>query len=659
MTKLVPIEDLTPEMRAAVLPGTDAFKVYADALEKQYKLKPGVLSAATYKGSDSLGLLAAAAVDKSRNPDEESTPAAPPSRRPNPTAAMAAERKRLMDAQLADMGGFQRFMAGVGKSAADVGRGVGQLLGVTPQSEVDEAARLDAPLLDTGAGFGGNLAGVAALSAIPAAGAAKVAGGLASMAPKVAQTVPALSRATQAVANVAANPYVQAGLAGATYGGAMSPVESGASRGSQALAGGLAGAAGQGVANAVTGLVRPVTENATYAIRKLADKADELGIPIRAADISDSKLLRHVQNVFDYLPFSGTAQAKEASQKAYNRALSRTLGEDSDDIAVALQGARARNSQVYDDLASRNVAELDPTNHGRKLLNAWRKFRRVDTSQDKSVSQSLDDYLANIVDPSHAYLNPKTNNYELSGKMYKEFRSEAGKLARQAKAKGEGPLADFYNTVKATLDDAMRTSSRITPEDKAAYLKADKEWGNLRTLENLAPRDASGDVDFAKLASVLNQKAASNIYNRDAFIYGRHDQTLPELARIGTQFLQRGAPPTNMKPWLDRALHTAPGAIGVPAVGAGLYSMNAGAHDDHPFLTTAAELGGLALTSKALGAGLNSQWFSRGAPAAVQAAQREAIKAGLYRTPLAGLETMLRRGAPPEDVEDARILSER
>ena len=69
------------------------------------------------------------------------------------------------------MSGTQKFLAGTGKAFADVARGVGQIarsalpdaagdaLGLPTQADIDEAKRLDAPLMRTGAGMAGNVTG--------------------------------------------------------------------------------------------------------------------------------------------------------------------------------------------------------------------------------------------------------------------------------------------------------------------------------------------------------------------------------------------------------------------------------------------------------------------------------------------------------------------
>jgi hypothetical protein len=83
------------------------------------------------------------------------------------------------------MSGTEKFLAGVGKSMTDVGRGVRQYLpdsmGGMSNAEIAMARKLDAPLMKTGAGTAGNVAGNLAM-AVPTAfipGAATIPGGAA------------------------------------------------------------------------------------------------------------------------------------------------------------------------------------------------------------------------------------------------------------------------------------------------------------------------------------------------------------------------------------------------------------------------------------------------------------------------------------------------
>lgn len=62
---------------------------------------------------------------------------------------------------------WQKVAAGAGKAIVDTGRGIGQLLGMVPQEEIDAAKQRDAALMDTGLGLTGNIIGNVGMALAP------------------------------------------------------------------------------------------------------------------------------------------------------------------------------------------------------------------------------------------------------------------------------------------------------------------------------------------------------------------------------------------------------------------------------------------------------------------------------------------------------------
>ena len=58
-----------------------------------------------------------------------------------------------------EMSNKDKFLAGVGKSFVDIGRGAGQLVGAYSDKDIEDKKQLDAPLMNTKMGQAGNLAG--------------------------------------------------------------------------------------------------------------------------------------------------------------------------------------------------------------------------------------------------------------------------------------------------------------------------------------------------------------------------------------------------------------------------------------------------------------------------------------------------------------------
>lgn len=91
------------------------------------------------------------------------------------------------------MSTFDKVRAGVGKSIADTGRGLGQLVGLVSREDVDRANALDESLMRTGAGKGGYIGGTVASFLTPGVGLK-----VASKVPQLARAAPVLNAASRA-----------------------------------------------------------------------------------------------------------------------------------------------------------------------------------------------------------------------------------------------------------------------------------------------------------------------------------------------------------------------------------------------------------------------------------------------------------------------------
>lgn len=587
MGKPVPLEDLPPEIRKSILPGTPVFKAYAELMERQNALPPGTLAKAEYKlspGTDYAAVLRAAAKDAAKR-----APAGDPS-------------EGELDLQFGPFNTgvkmpqwASRLAAGTGKSFSDTYEGLKQmgtptglsdLIHDRGRAEADERQRLDKPLMDTGMGFTGNVLGTVAQAAVPATAAFRGAQALKAVAPMAGA--------------IAGNPLVQGAAVGSALAGAQ-PVMTGDSRGANAAMGAVEGAVGTAIPLGLAAAARPAKEGATKAIGALADKANALGIPLRAAQVSGSKLLQWASAGLDKLPFGSGAALKANQQSAFNRALARSMGQDTDDAVTALATAKSELGKYYDDVKSKYDLQLEPW-HVDFMKDGWDELLRKDIRPNKAGAEELKKIAASI-------LRSTDDTGKMSGDTYKAIRSRLGDLANSEPATKDSAYKNVLKRYQYTLDSAFKSG---LPEAEAARLTlADKQWSNMRTLEKIAPTDARGDFDFRRLAPLLSSRAAANAANREAFIYGKGDQNLADLGRVGKQFLDRGP-----EPWGSELTRTAKrigeASVAPTAVAGGLWAMN---HDDeHPWLKSLGEAGALALAAKGLGAANNSRWFERGVP---------------------------------------------
>lgn len=231
----------------------------------------------------------------------------------------------------------QKVLAGIGKGMVDVGRGVGQMVGLVSRDDVAKARELDAPLMRTGAGQVGNFIGNAAMIA-PAAlipGAATIPG---------------------------------AAAVGAVTGLAQPSTSTKETLGNIAI-GGAAGAAGQAVANKVPAMLRGWQANqADEAARLTQQNAQRFaaakagsaqGYVIPPADLNPGMMTEALSGLSGKIKTAQTASARNQSvtDKLARNALGLT-----DDVPLnidTLNSVRSQAGQAYE--AVKTVGTV-PTN---------------------------------------------------------------------------------------------------------------------------------------------------------------------------------------------------------------------------------------------------------------------------------------------------------
>lgn len=419
------------------------------------------------------------------------------------------------------MSSMQRGLAGAGKFVADTGRGVGQMLGLVDQASVDEAKRLDAPLMNTTAGKVGNFAGAAA-GAVPLA------------------MIPG------------ANTLVGASLVGAGV-GATQPTATGESRAENAALGAAGGFVGQGAANLVGRALRPVQGQLSPPLQDLAKKAAEQGIPLTPAQLTGSKPLKIIEAVMENLPFTAGAQAeiKQGQRAAFNRAVLKQIGEDAD-LATpeVLTAAKNRIGGQFNKLTESTEIKL-----GDDFLDLLTK---LDSSRNAFSSPQIKGAVDKALELAA--------QGKISGRDYQNARTSLTNAAKGAYS-SDPELGQVLKALRGGLDDAAGQS--IAPADKAAWDLARKQWGSLKTIEKAAaPTSAdavAGNVSPAKLAQALMSG------NKQAHTYGQTGE-MGDLARIGQAFIKDQVPSSGTaernfyQSVLENPLRVVPGAAGLGAV---------------------------------------------------------------------------------------------
>lgn len=378
-------------------------------------------------------------------------------------------------------------LAGAGKSLADTGRGLGQLTGAVSQSEVDESRRLDADLMDTGAGFVGNVGGQVAQMWVP--------GGMA---------VKGASFAGRAA------PVVGAAASGGAF-SATQPVATGETRAGNAAFGAGAGAVGQGIASGFGRVARGLSDNP--AVRQTFQQARDLGIRLTPAQLVDSPALQTVSSALNKLPFSGAQKVARTQREDFNRAVARTFGEDAPAVnSDVYSAAKSRIGGTFNKLTERNALKLSP--------------ELVDTlgAVEREVAGFGSDDSVRAVRTAIDRLIEQSDNGVVPGRVYQSLDSQLGKLM-----KGGGEKAAYLGQLRDALRGAMDDS--ISASDRKAWGTAREQYKNLKTIRDLVSDD--GVSPRALMGRVRADGA-----KKEAMASGRAGQ-LGELAKLGQKMADK------------------------------------------------------------------------------------------------------------------------
>lgn len=422
------------------------------------------------------------------------------------------------------MSGYQKFMAGAGKAVVDTGRGLQQLgalagnkLGLVSdqtraaiQQQINESQRLDQPLMRTGAGLAGNIAGyageigaTAGLGDIAAAAGAPGAGAV----------------------SAALNPTTLAG--GAASGaalGAIQPVATDQSRLFNVVAGGVGGAAGN-LLSRVPGMFMRPEEASTKAVQALTDA----GVPLDAAQRTGSVMLQRAKAMLSDNPITAGAQRdfQEMQARSFTKAALGTIGSDANEASPqVMAAAKARLGNVYDDIASRTAIPYSSLEE--PLSNIETEARlRLNDSQFAVVRRNFDDILNKA----------SQNNGFLNGAQFKNVKQTLDGLSMGS----DSDVGEVARDMRAALHQGLTSSA--SPEDAALLARTNVQWGNMRKLEGAIANDTSGLISPSKLANSLSIK--SNRYNS---VYGQGDQSLVNLAQAGKSLLADKVPQSGTIP---------------------------------------------------------------------------------------------------------------
>lgn len=310
-----------------------------------------------------------------------------------------------------------------------------------------------------------------------------------------------------------------AGAAAGGFGGAINTGLTGGDIGDNALSGAMvggaigaalpaAGAAARGTLNRLTGATSP-------ELAQLARAAQERGFPVRAAEISNSPLVRGADAALSKIPGMGYGGIDATKQAALNRGVAQAIGEDAPRITpTVMQTARDRIGKVFDRVAKDSWVRADDELSG-----------ALGSIMGQAVEALPRDKLAQFQRLVRDGILPKFGTLgEMEGSAYQAITKKGSTLSLMQDS-GDPTLAHFARQVRGALDDALERSAG--PELAGELRQARTQYRALKVIEPLID-DTSGNIDAAALRSAVGRAT-------DGMVYGRGGD-LAELARIAGTF---------------------------------------------------------------------------------------------------------------------------
>ena len=431
---------------------------------------------------------------------------------------------------------WQNLHEGVGRGIVNVGRHIGNAVGLMSDEKMDEYKQLDAPLMDTGGGVVGSMIGETAATAPLAIGASA-----------------GLLRAGGTAAKIAANPISRGAFEGSLQGGLMADP---GQKGEGAMLGGAVGAllpAGQALGGKVMrGMNR--TPEAEALLRQ--------GVDLTPGQMNPHGMFNQLEESWQSAPIVGPIikGARDNAVSDWQR-------------AVVQQGAAPGQTIAKasgQDMLDAAYQGFDPAYAAGKGFPVGAKIMRTQGG-DIPLSQAFaqtgqkarfgltPEGRANTVDWSKQNLDELVAQARQSGNGLQsddllQFRS----LLRQQKRGLD--VSDPANRAQAQMLGDLEQKvtqaleSQLPPDAMAAVRAADAQYGQYKIAESAMGRagDQVAGLTPAKLSQSVKAATDDAAYARGA------GGPMRDLAQQGGAAFERVSPPTGARM----------AAFGVPAAAA-------------------------------------------------------------------------------------------
>jgi hypothetical protein len=290
----------------------------------------------------------------------------------------------------------------------------------------------------------------------------------------------------------------------------------------QAITGGAVGGVAGGLIKGATSLAQPIANQLTPVGKEAVETLRKAGVPVDVAQATGSAFLNRTKAALQDNPFTaGKEEAFASTQRtAYNKAIARTMGEDATAITPdVISNAKNRLGDIYDNLFDKHGSKI--TGQVYKDLAALRDDAMITLPANESaVIKGLVDDILN---------KASANRSSLTGDQYQAFKRVLDRMSGQ-----NTNTAGFAQDMKDVLLSGLKNSIK-NPEDIALLKTTNKQYGNMKKIEDVVLKNIEGDVSPSLLSNSLATKSKRNA------IYAE-DSELADLARAGKAVLEQKLP---------------------------------------------------------------------------------------------------------------------
>lgn len=408
------------------------------------------------------------------------------------------------------MSTFDKFRTGYGKAAVDLGRGVGQMTGITSRQDVADSRQRDAPLMQTTAGKVGDLTGSIAnfipTAAIPGAntlaGAAAIGAGAGLLQPSTS-TGETLANTGMGAVSAPAGLLLGRG-AGVAYNSGKSLVQPFFGKGQQAIAARtLQAAAG---------------DQAPALATALEQHADALpGLQSTTAQVAGhpgiTQLDRSLRNIPDFnVPLT---RRDTANQSALVTALKGIAGDDASRAAAV--AARGQASKPLYDLVDQAMVPSDPKLQSLltrpSMQDAWKQAKQI--AAEKGDQLVIPGESSPMAGAAGAAFNNTVPQY--SGKAIQYLKMGLNDLVNTGPQRGIG--GKQLGAMKDTLGELQGWMADNIPALKAAdqrYQSFSQPINSMDVGQKLQDKLVPALSDFGATPRLNAETFARGMRNGDA-----------------------------------------------------------------------------------------------------------------------------------------------